>query len=93
MTVTPAEIQKARDFLQGKGLPASKISPRDFAQSAKEFGKSFEETLNLLTYLASGGQGDGQSPIANKDTDKLEPIDALGDAPPSQKIGDAGELE
>lgn len=99
MNVTPAEIQKARDFLQGRAEPRvgrkkpSQISPRDFAYSAKEMGKSFEETLNTLAYLASGGQGEGPSPIATKDTDKLDPINALGDTPPSQKIGEVEELE
>lgn len=79
--ITPSEIRDARSYLQKQGIRTSDISPRQFAASAKELGKSFRDTLNFLARLLSGGQGQGPSPAVTKNVDVLKPETAIGDEP------------
>lgn len=87
--VTPEEIRKARAYLQKMDITSAHVSPRKFAASAKELGKTFRETLNFLTRLMSGGQGQGPSPAATKDVDRLKPENAIG----GDRIDYAGEAK
>lgn len=80
------EVQQARAYLQGRGGPASHISPRHFAGAAKEMGKGYGQTLKYLVLLMSGGSGVGPSRIATADQDRTDPITALGDNTPSRQM-------
>jgi hypothetical protein len=82
----PAEIRAARAYLQGQGARTSDISPRRFAQAHKELGKGYSQTLKYLVLLLSGGSGDGPSRIATSDKNRIDPISALGDDTPSQRM-------
>ena len=55
--VDAAEIRAAKKFLERRGLETKDISPRKFAQAAKELDKSFSETLKILADEIAGGQG------------------------------------
>jgi len=57
VTVTPREIREARAYLQNRGLGTAEVVPKDFASLAKQFGKSFSDTLDLVAYLMAKGQG------------------------------------
>jgi len=83
---TPAEIRAARSYLQSQGARTSDIPPRRFAAVHKELGKGYAATLKYLVLLLSGGSGVGPSRIATSDQDRTDPITALGDDTPSQKM-------
>ncbi len=83
--VTAQEVRAARGYLRSAGI--TKVSPRHFASAKKEIGKGYRQTLKYLNLLLSGGSGQGPSPIATADDDRLDPIEALGDSTPSQKLG------
>lgn len=70
MATAPVNIRKARAFLQKRNVPSQVISPRRFAMTAEELGKTFGETLKLLAQLMMGGQGLGPAPIAQKIAEK-----------------------
>lgn len=53
--VSPAEIRRARAYLQAKGLRRT-ISPKTFAGAAKEMDVGFAELLKFIGRLYSGGQ-------------------------------------
>jgi hypothetical protein len=55
--VAAAEIRAAKKFLERRGLKTKDISPRKFAQAAKELDESFNETLAILAREIEGGQG------------------------------------
>ena len=55
--VAAAEIRAAKKFLDRRGFQTKEISPRKFAQAAKELDKSFNDTLNILAQEIQGGQG------------------------------------
>ena len=55
--VAAAEIRAAKKFLDRRGFQTKEISPRKFAQAAKELDKSFSETLKILADEIAGGQG------------------------------------
>lgn len=84
--VLPGEIRQARAFLSQKGIRSHDISPHHFAAASKELKKPFRETLKYLALLLSGGSGDGPSPIATADKDRLDPITALGKPSPTQQM-------
>jgi hypothetical protein len=54
--VAAAEIRAAKKFLERRGLKTKDISPRKFAQAAKELDESFNETLAILAREIEGGQ-------------------------------------
>jgi|TARA_R110000744_G_scaffold298302_1_gene407996 hypothetical protein len=54
--VAQAEIRAAKSFLKRRGLENDDVSPRKFAQAAKELDKGFVETLRILARVLSGGQ-------------------------------------
>jgi len=54
--VAQAEIRAAKSFLERRGIKSDEISPKQFAQAAKELDKSFAETLRILARELSGGQ-------------------------------------
>ena len=54
--VANAEIRAAKTFLNKKGLTTDEVSPKKFAKAAKELGKGFQDTLNILARELSGGQ-------------------------------------
>ena len=51
-----AEIRAAKKWLERRSITSDEISPRKFAQAAKDLDKSFRETLNLLAKELGGGQ-------------------------------------
>jgi hypothetical protein len=55
--VAAAEIRAAKKFLERRGLKTKDLSPRKFAQAAKELDESFNDTLNILAQEIQGGQG------------------------------------
>ena len=55
--VAAAEIRAAKKFLDRKGFTTKDISPRQFAQAAKELDQSFNDTLRVLASEVSGGHG------------------------------------
>ena len=55
--VAAAEIRAAKQFLERRGIPPKDISPRKFAQAAKELDASFIETLAILAQEIEGGHG------------------------------------
>ena len=57
VVITPKEVREARAFIHKRGLTSYDIAPKDFAQAAKRFGKSFSETLKLIASLKMKGQG------------------------------------
>ena len=54
--VAQAEIRAAKSFLKRRGLDTDDVSPKKFAQAAKELDKGFVETLRILARELSGGQ-------------------------------------
>ena len=54
--VAQAEIRAAKSFLERRNIDSDEISPKKFAQAAKELDKSFVETLKILARELSGGQ-------------------------------------
>lgn len=54
--VSPAEVRRARAFLQSRGIRA-RVPPRKFAAAAKELDMGFRELLAYIGRLYSGGQG------------------------------------
>jgi hypothetical protein len=54
--VAQAEIRAAKSFLERRGFKSDKISPKKFAQAAKELDKSFVETLRILIAELSAGE-------------------------------------
>ena len=73
MTVTNKEVRQARAWLSNKGMTlvgkpitSTDIPPRLFAETAKRTGKSFDDLLRFLARAKMGGQGLGQSPIADE---------------------------
>lgn len=83
---TAAEVRQARAYLQTRGVRSGDIGPRRFASVHKELGKGYSQTLKYLVLLLSGGSGLGPSKIATADRDRLDPIRALGDDTPSQRL-------
>lgn len=83
---TPPEIRAARAYLQGRDVRTSDINPRHFAAVHKELGKGYAATLKYLVLLLSGGSGVGPSRIATADRNRIDPITALGDDTPSQRM-------
>jgi len=57
MSVSTAEIQKARSFLFSHHKRGFGIAPARFAGSAKELGVSFRELMHFISILYSRGQG------------------------------------
>lgn len=55
---TPLEIRKARAFLRRRGIGTHQVSPRRFANSSKETGKSFTELLAFIGRLLDGAQNE-----------------------------------
>ncbi len=53
--VAQAEIRAAKSFLKRRGLDTDDVSPKKFAQAAKELDKGFVETLRILARELSGG--------------------------------------
>jgi hypothetical protein len=83
---TAAEVRAARRYLQTRGVRSGDVSPARFASVHKELGKGYSQTLKYLVLLLSGGSGVGPSKIATADQDRLDPIRALGDDTPSQRL-------
>tara|TARA_R110000824_G_scaffold40192_2_gene120701 strand:- start:1401 stop:1592 length:192 start_codon:yes stop_codon:yes gene_type:complete len=54
--VAQAEIRAAKSFLKRRNIDSDEISPKKFAQAAKDLDKSFNETLKLLALELSAGQ-------------------------------------
>lgn len=86
MSASAKEVAAARAYLQGRGVKSGDISPRHFANSSKEMGKGFGQTLKYLVLLMSGGSGTGPARIATADRDRTDPITALGDNTPSRQM-------
>ncbi len=59
MTATPPEVRAARSYLRSTLQAGSQdISPRKFANAAKELDVSFDQLADLLARLYAGGQGE-----------------------------------
>lgn len=54
---TPAEVRAARQFLRQRlHAGTSDISPRHFANTAKQMGIGFQDLTTVLARMYSGGQ-------------------------------------
>ena len=62
--VTSREKRQARAFLHNKDIRSHEISPSVFAVTAKRMNMTFSDLLVLLAKMKTGGQGQGQSEIA-----------------------------
>lgn len=51
MAASAVKVRQARAYLRRRGISTSQISPRRFASSSSEMGKSFSETLRFLAAL------------------------------------------
>lgn len=60
MSATPREVRAARAFLHKRGVKASQVSPRKFANAAKEQDVGFAELLAFIARLYSAGQNQQQ---------------------------------
>ena len=60
MRAAPKEIRAARAFLQTKGARTHDISPKKFADAAKELDIGFTELLKFIARLYGGGQNQSQ---------------------------------
>jgi hypothetical protein len=60
MAATPREVRAARAFLHKKGARSSDVSPRKFANAAKELNIGFAELLAFIARLYSAGQNQQQ---------------------------------
>jgi hypothetical protein len=60
VSATPAEVRAARAFLFGRGVRPDEISPRLFANAAKELDVTFVKLLALISRLYSQGQSQQQ---------------------------------
>lgn len=58
------EIRQAHAFLAKWGFTSSMIPPKMFAAKAKETGLDFRSLLQMIASYKLGGQGMGQTPIA-----------------------------
>lgn len=58
---SPAEVRAARAFLRKRGLSSHQISPRKFANAAKEKGKSFSELLMFLGRIMDADKPESRS--------------------------------
>lgn len=57
MSAHPKEVRKARNFLrQHARSSAADLSPRKFANAAKEQNSSFSELLDFIGRMYAGGQ-------------------------------------
>lgn len=65
MSVTPAEVRKARSFLFSHHKHGFGIPPRKFASAARELSVSFRELLRFIAILKSRGQGKGAFRMEN----------------------------
>ncbi len=59
MAASPKEVRRARAYLQQRGARGM-ISPRKFANAAKEMNKSFSDIFMLIARMYMGGQGQAQ---------------------------------
>lgn len=60
MSATPREVRAARAFLHKRGARASDVSPRKFANAAKELDIGFAELLAFIGRLYGAGQNQSQ---------------------------------
>ena len=59
MSAKPAEVRASRSFLRSNlAAGSAEISPRKFANAAKETGMSFSDLAGFLGRLYADGQGD-----------------------------------
>lgn len=65
MSVSTAEVQKARSFLYSHHKHGFGVSPARFAGSARELGVSFRELLRFISIMYSRGQGQGAFRMEN----------------------------
>ena len=57
--VTPDKVRAARTFLRKRSLTPP-VSPRTFARSAEEMGKSFSELIRFIMRLKRGSSQQSQ---------------------------------
>jgi|TARA_R110002110_G_scaffold233578_3_gene449264 hypothetical protein len=55
-SVTAAEIRAAKKWLNRRDITTKEISPRKFARAAKTLDKGFQQTLEVLADVQTGGQ-------------------------------------
>jgi hypothetical protein len=60
------DIAKAAKLLKDSGISPKAIPPVALVATANQLNKSLEQTLNLIAYLKSGGQGYSQFPQTAK---------------------------
>lgn len=70
MSATPKEIRAARAFLTKKGIRS--LSPRKFADSAKELNTGFKDLLRLLGRILDQGRGQKEQRSAAIDREVLK---------------------
>lgn len=58
--VKPQEVRSARSFLRSYAKAGTKqVSPRKFAQAAKELSVGFRELLRFIAQMQAGGSEQG----------------------------------
>jgi hypothetical protein len=62
--MTKNTIPKAKKLLDENNITS--VAPTQLVMAADQLNKSLEQTLNLIAYLRSGGQGDSQFPETAK---------------------------
>lgn len=60
MSASPREVRAARAYLHKRGARTKDVSPRKFANSAKELNIGFAELLAFIARLYSAGQNQSQ---------------------------------
>lgn len=59
----PATVRAASQYLAQRGLDGA-VSPRQLSVVSRALGSSFDQTVRMLMFMRSGGQGNGEAPIA-----------------------------
>jgi len=57
-------VQEAKELLKKRGIKA--IKPLQLAKASEQMGKSLLETLAIIAFLQSGGQGQGPFPFTER---------------------------
>lgn len=61
-----SDVAKARQILKKKGISSNVVTPAKLVSLSATMQKSLDETLNLIAYLKTNGQGYGAFPQTSK---------------------------
>lgn len=63
--IDPNLVRDATQYLSQRGLIGT-VTPRQLAVFSKEFGRNFDDAIQLLLQVGYAGQGQGPAPIASR---------------------------